>query len=164
MDAHKSKFEHSDLASWQSFLLSTVSFFSDAFPFMAISLPLFKSPNSKLCCSWRNIRTHMPQQWHPQRRALMGRLTRMGSEGAVEEVLHCYAELNKWETIVFQSVVSIAQTHPDLSVLFSLLWLFYLGEKEGGGLSHLAYFNSIYVRFQCSPPPSIFLCCISVVV
>jgi hypothetical protein len=24
-----------------------------------------------------------------------GRLTRMGSEGVVEEVLHCYAELNK---------------------------------------------------------------------
>ncbi|KAE8009918.1 hypothetical protein FH972_006323 [Carpinus fangiana] len=52
-------------------------------------------PPSQTHQSWRNIRTHMPRQWHPQRRALMGRLTRMGSEGVVEEVLHCYAELNK---------------------------------------------------------------------
>lgn len=53
--------------------------------------PIFYSPTSKMCCSWRNLRTHIQWQWHQQKRPLMERLTGMGSEGAVEDV-HCYAD------------------------------------------------------------------------
>ena len=49
-------------------------------------IPIFYSPTSKMCCSWRNLRTHIQWQWHQQKRPLMERLTGMGSEGAVEDV------------------------------------------------------------------------------
>lgn len=114
------------MPSCQSFIPWIVSFFNYTFSHIKAAI---QTKDSKWYCSWRNLRTLIPWKWHQQRRLLMGRPPRMGSEAAAEELGYCYADFCRifmlnWtrkESFVSQSAIYIHSTHPDFLLRSSFI-------------------------------------------